>query len=176
MPRRLVTEVMVLNSLQELTTYLEAEIKTCTTMKEKYSEQLGGFLREAEEKYGDEDWFKELSLDKIGKTRRRRRGKKGLADWIQFQNIELSSSIQGEAEVMFDIIEALTKRIVELEEVKDSIEELKNIGFGNDVNYICLIKDGLVERIVIKPIEEGRGLQFTYNMGFSGVQVISNRS
>jgi hypothetical protein len=39
-----------------------------------------------------------------------------------------------------------------------------------------LIKDGLVKRIVIKPIEEGRDLQFTYNMGFSGVQVISNRS
>lgn len=77
---------------------------------------------------------------------------------------------------MFDTIEALTNRVEGLEEARESIEELKNIGFGNDVNYICLIKDGLVERIVIKPIEGGKDLRFTFNMGFSGVQVISNRS
>ncbi len=176
MPRRLVTEVMVLDSLQELAACINAEIKTCKTMKEEYSEQLGDFLREAKEKHGDEDWFEELSLDKIGKGRRKKRGKKSSDDWIQFQSLELSSSIQGEAEVMFDTIEALTNRVEGLEEARESIEELKNIGFGNDVNYICLIKDGLVERIVIKPIEGGKDLRFTFNMGFSGVQVISNRS
>ena len=79
MKGRLVTEIITIRSLQELQTRLEAENESYLSQKEEISERLGNFLREAEEEHGDEDWFKQLDLEKLGSKK-----KKG-SDWIQFQ-------------------------------------------------------------------------------------------
>ena len=49
------------------------------------------------------------------------------------------------------------------------VEELKNIGLGNEVNYICLIKDGILEKIVIKPIDSDTVEKFSFSKGFSSI-------
>ncbi len=143
MTGRLVTEIIAISSLQELNSQIQAEIDSYLSQKEEYSERLGNFLRETEEKYGDEDWFEQLSLDKLGggkgrqkkNEKKKKKGKKESDDWVPFQGLELSSSIQGEAEVMFEAIAKITERLDELDEAKESIEELRKVGLGNDVRY-----------------------------------------
>ena len=53
--------------------------------------------------------------------------------------------------------------------MKAAIEELKKIGLGNEVNYICLIKDGVLEKIVIKPIDADTKAKFSFNKVFSSM-------
>ena len=63
---RQTTEIVTFHSLQELSLKIEADIYSFLSQKEEYSERLGNFLRDAEDKHGGEDWFKQLSLDKLG--------------------------------------------------------------------------------------------------------------
>ena len=183
MTGRLVTEIITIRSLQELNGQIEAEIDSYLSQKEEYSERLGNFLREAEEKYGDEDWFKQLSLDKLGgggksrqkkNEKKKKKGKKESDDWVSFQGLELSSSTQGEAEVMFEAIAKITERLEELTDAKESIEELRKVGLGNDVRYICYLENGIVRKVVIKPIDEDTAGKFTFNRGFTVIQAIQS--
>ncbi len=180
MTGRLVTEIITIRSLQELNGKIEAEIDSYLSQKEEYSERLGNFLREAEEKYGEEDWFKELSLDKLGgggrsrqkKDKKKKKGKKESDDWVPFQGLELSSSVQGEAEVMFEAIAKITERLEELTDAKESLDELRKAGLGNDVRYICYLENGVVRKVVIKHIDESVAGKFTFNRGFTTIQSV----
>jgi len=177
---RLVTEIITVRSLQELYSQIEAEIDSYLSQKEEYSEGLGNFLREAEEKYGDEDWFKQLSLDKLGgagksrqkKDKKKKKRKKESADWVPFQGLELSSSAQGEAEVMFEVIAKITERLEELTDAKESLDELRKVGLGNDVRYICYLENGVVRKVVIKHIDESVAGKFTFNREFTTIQSV----
>ena len=185
MPARLVTEMMETRSLQEIVTMVEYEISRCLSQKEEYSERLGNFLRESEEKHGEEDWFKRLSLGeklpkgkakakKKGGKKKKKKGKKGGApeEWVSFQSMLLSSSVQGEADLMFEAIEAITVKIEELEEAKVSIEELRNVGLGDEVSYIVLLREGVPRKIVVKPTGAEGVQKFTFNRGFTVVRML----
>lgn len=180
MTSRLVTEIITVRSLQELYSQIEAEIDSYLSQKEEYSEGLGNFLREAEEKYGDEDWFKQLSLDKLGgagksrqkKDKKKKKRKKESADWVPFQGLELSSSAQGEAEVMFEVIAKITERLEELTDAKESLDELRKVGLGNNVRYICYLENGVVRKVVIKHIDESVAGKFTFNREFTTIQSV----
>jgi hypothetical protein len=170
---RLVTEVVTIRSLQDLQTRLEAEKESYLSQKEEISERLGNFLREAEEDHGDEDWFKQLDLEKLGKGggKRNDKKKKG-SDWIQFQGLELCSSLQGEAEVMFEAISKISEKLEALDRAIESLEELLKVGLGNDVKYTCLLEDGVLSKIVIKPVDDDAMSTFTFNKGFTVFQPV----
>lgn len=179
MTKRLATEIITVRSLKALVAQIDEEISSYLSQKEEYSEKLGDFLREAAEKYGEEDWFKELSLDNLPKAKtkpkkgKKKKGKAGEAeDWIQFRSMLLSSSIQGEAEIMFDAIQAITQKLDELAEAKEAVEELRNIGLGNNVEYICFIKDGVASKIVLKSVDEESAKKFAFNRGFTVIRAI----
>jgi hypothetical protein len=167
---RLVTEIFTIHSLQELQTRLEAENESCLSQKEEISERLGNFLRETEEEHGDEDWFKKLDLEKLGskKSDKKRKG----SGWIQFQGIELSSSLQGEAEMMFEAISKISEKVEALGRAIESLEELRKVGLGNDVRYICYLDDGVLGKIVIKPVDDTALAKFTFNRGFTVLQAV----
>ncbi len=170
MKGRLVTEIVTIRSLQELQTRLEAENESYLSQKEEISERLGNFLRETEEEHGDEDWFKQLDLEKLG-SKKSDKKKKG-SDWVQFQGVELSSSLQGEAEVMFEAISKISEKLEELSKGIESLEELRKIGLGNDIRYICYIEEGVLRKIVIKPLDDNALTRFTFNRGFTVFQAI----
>ncbi|RLI10483.1 hypothetical protein DRO42_01145 [Candidatus Bathyarchaeota archaeon] len=185
MTGRLVTEIMDTRSLRELLTVVEKEISHYLSQKKEYSERLGNFLRESEEKYGNEDWFKQLSLGeklpkgkakakkKKGGKKKKKKGKKGTPDeWVPFQSMFLSSSVQGEAELMFEAIEAITTKIEELEEAKRSIEELRNVGLGDEASYIVLLLDGVPRKVFIKPTGAEAIPKFTFSKGFTIVRTL----
>ncbi len=170
MKGRLVTEIVTIRSLQELQTRLESENESYLSQKEEISERLGNFLRETEEEHGDEDWFKQLDLEKLG-SKKSDKKKKG-SDWIQFQGLELSSSLQGEAEVMFEAISKISEKLEALSKGIESLEELRKIGLGNDIRYICYIEEGVLRKIVIKPLDDNALTTFTFNRGFTAFQAV----
>ena len=179
MTGRLVTEIFTVRSLQELLTRLEEEFETYLSQKEEYSERLGNFLREAEAEHGDEDWFKQLDLDKLGKSKggskkndKKKGKKKKGSDWIQFLSIELCTSLQGEAELMFDALSEIAEKLENLGESREAVEELRKAGLGNDVTYICYLENGVLEKIVLKPIDDSALDRFTFNRGFTILQSI----
>jgi len=178
---------METRSLQELATLVEDEISRYLFRKEEHSERLGNFLRESEEKHGGEDWFKRLSLgEKLpkgkakakkkekGGKKKKKKGKKGGVpeEWVPFQSMLLSSSVQGEAELMFDAIEAITAKVEELEEAKASIEELRSVGLGDDVRYLVLLRDGVPKKIVIKPTGAEAVQKFKFSRGFTALRML----
>ena len=167
---RLVTEIVTIRSLQELQTRLEAESESYLSQKEEISERLGNFLREAEEEHGDEDWFKQLDLEKLGSKKNDKKKKR--SDWIQFQGLELSSSLQGEAEMMFEAISKLSEKLEALSNGIESLEELRKVGLGNDIRYICYLEDGVLVKIVIKPMDVDTLTRFTFNRGFTVFQAV----
>ena len=170
MAGNLAGEIVSIRSLQKLLQQIEGDLERYKHQQEEYSERLGNFLREAEERYGDEKWFKELSLENIGKEKKKKKGK---ADsWVIFKSLELSSSVQGEAEIMFETLQTLTKKISELEDAKESVEELRNVGLGDEVVYNCLIRNGVITKVVLKSVDAEEMMKFTYNVGFSKLQAI----
>lgn len=175
MAGKLVAEIITIRSLQSLERQIEADISLYESQKEEYSERLGNFLREAEEMYGVESWFKELSLENIGKPRKGdKKKKKGESSgWVLFKSLELSSNIQGEAEIMFETLQLLTEKLEDLRATRETIEELKNVGLGNEVIYNCFMKDGVLSKIVLKTAEE-KEPKFTFSQGFSKLQVIQS--
>ena len=175
-----ITEIVTFHSLHELSLQIEADIYSFLSQKGEYSERLGNFLRDAEEKHGEEDWFKQLSLDKLGggssrekkrkkKKGSKKKGKKAPDHWILFKGIQLSSRIQGEAEIMFHTIEALSQKLDEMEEAKNAVKELGNIGLGSEVNYICFIQDGVIKKIIIKPVDPEMVEKFSFTKGFTSM-------
>jgi hypothetical protein len=167
---RLVTEIVTIRSLQELQTRLESDSESYLSQKEEISEHLGNFLREAEEEHGDEDWFKQLDLEKLGSKKNDKKKKR--SDWIQFQGLELSSSLQGEAEMMFEAISKLSEKLEALSNGIESLEELRKVGLGNDIRYICYLEDGVLVKIVIKPMDADTLTRFTFNRGFTVFQAV----
>jgi hypothetical protein len=162
---RLVTEIVTIRSLQ---TRLEAENESYLSQKEALSERLGNFLRDTEEEHGDEDWFKQLDLEKLGgkKKDKKRKG----SDWIPFQGLELSSSLQGEAEMMFEALSKISEKLEALSTGVESLQELRKVGLGNDVSYICYLEEGVLRKMVLKPVDDDALARFTFNRGFTVIQ------
>jgi hypothetical protein len=153
----MVTEIRYFHSLKELSENLEEEIGFCKAAAEEYGQRLGSLLREKETTHGDEDWFKELSgLQKApkenkskgkGKGKGKKKGAK--SGWIQFKDLMLSKEEYGEAQILFDAIEALKSRITQLEKVNETIEDLKRLGLGENIVYMTYLHEGIPEKIVL---------------------------
>ena len=62
----------------------------------------------------------------------------------------LSSTEQGQAEVLFEAIEKIADKIQEMEKFKATIQQLERIGLGKNVNYIVYIEDEVPKKIVLR--------------------------
>ena len=143
----LVTEIRSFYSLKELSESLEEEIDSYKAVVEEYSQRLGSFLREMEETHGNEEWFKRISaLQKSSK-----KGKKsGSSSWVAFKDIMLCADKQGEAQMLFEAIEEMNNKVTRLVKIKDTIEDLKKLGLGEDILYLAYVHDEVPERIVLR--------------------------
>lgn len=150
----LVTEIQSFHSLKELDESVDESIDQYRTVVDDYSRWLGSFLRDSEETYGNEEWFKEFArLQKSPKSSRKDKKKRAYtspSEWIAIEGIMLCAQKSGEAEILFDAIEDINKKIGQLENVKDFIESLKRAGLGKDMVYIVYIHNGVPEKIVVR--------------------------
>ena len=147
----LVTEVRSFYSLRELDKSVDESVGQYRTMKDDYSQWLGSFLRDSEEAHRDEEWFKKFArLQKSPKSSRKDKKKSpSLSEWVAVKGIMLCAQKSGEAEILFDAIEDIDKKIGQLENVKNFIETLKRSGLGKETAYIVYIHNGVPEKIVI---------------------------
>ena len=169
----MVTEIRNFHSLKELSESLEEEINYYKNASEEYGQRLGSLLREMKTTHGDEEWFKEVSglqtASKEAKSKSKGKKKKGgKSGWIQFKDIMLSTEEYGEAQILFDAIEAMKNRVNQLEKIRDNIEDLKRLGLGEDVIYFVYLHKGVPEKIVLHK-KDGKefGKKFEFMATFS---------
>ena len=84
-----------------------------------------------------------------GKSKGKGKKKGAKSGWIQFKEVMLSKEEYGEAQILFDAIEALKSRIAQLEKVYETIEDLKRLGLGENIVYITYLREGIPEKIVL---------------------------
>jgi predicted DNA-binding protein len=158
------TEIHTFTTLKDMTEYLTDQSDQYKALFEDYSQWLGTLLRSCEENHKNEDWYqKSASLQKNlrGPTKKaaenKAAGKKGgkrkkdmSSAWIQSGNVLLSSTEQGQAEVLFEAIEKLGEKIQDMEKFKATVQQLERIGLGKNVNYIVYIEDDIPRKIVLR--------------------------
>ncbi len=167
----LVTEIRNFYSLKELSESVEDEINSYKTAVEEYSQRLGFFLRELEATHGDQEWFKEISALQKSSKKEKSKGKKKSSSWTTFKDIMLSADKQGEAEMLFEVIEEMNRKIMKLEKFRDTIEDLKKFGLGKDILYVTYVRDEIPEKLVLrKKGEKEMGEKFEFIAEFSTVK------
>ena len=159
------TEIRTFTTLKEITEYLVDQLGQYKALFEDYSQWLGSLLRNCEETHKNEDWYqKSAAMQKNTRTppkkapdnkageKKNKKGKKNESSiWVPSGNILLSSTEQGQAEVLFNALEKIGAKIQDLEKLKSSIQQLERIGLGKNVNYILYIEDDIPKKIVVHP-------------------------
>jgi len=152
------TEIRSFYSIREINETLEEEIAQYKAVADEYSQWLGSFLRDSKGMKENEEWTKKMSALQKARPKAKTNASKeakakktpNSAEWVQYRDVKLSATEQGEAEVLFDAIEELNKKIEQLEKVKNSLAELEKTGLGKDIIYITYIHDGVPEKIVLR--------------------------
>jgi len=159
------TEIRTFTTLKDLTEFLLDQGAQYKGLFEDYSQWLGSLLRSCEDAHKNEDWYqKSAALQKNlkgqpkkapeQKAAGKKNGGKGKNNessvWIQSGNILLSSTEQGQVEIMFEAIEKINDKVLELEKFKAAVQQLERIGLGKTVNYVVYIEDDIPKKIVIR--------------------------
>jgi hypothetical protein len=158
------TEIRTFYSLREMNEIVSEQIDQYRALAEDYSQWLGSLLRSCEENHGSEDWFqKSTVLQKSVRAQGKRnvearepskgkgKGKKAESScWIQSAGILLCSTEQGEAEILFEAIEEINRKIQGLGKFKGAIQQIERLGLGKNVNYVTYFKDDVPEKIVLR--------------------------
>ena len=159
------TEIRTFTTLKDITEYLLDQAAQYRGLFEDYSQWLGSLLRTCEDAHKNEDWYqKSAALQKNlkGQTKKasepKANGKKsggkgknaGSSCWIQSGNVLLSSTEQGQVEIMFEAIEKINGKIQELDKFKAAVQQLERIGLGKTVNYVIYIEDDIPKKIVLR--------------------------
>jgi hypothetical protein len=156
------TEIHTFTTLKELGDYVAESLDQYRMLYEDYSQWLGSLLRSCEETHKNEEWYQNsAALQKslagakkkaAGKAEKKKgKGKKSeSAVWVQSGDVVLSSTEQGQAEVLFEAIEKINDKIQDMEKFKATVQQLERIGLGKNVNYIVYIEDDIPRKIVVR--------------------------
>lgn len=156
------TEIRTFTTLKDITEYITDQLGQNKALYEDYSQWLGTLLRDCEAIHKNDDWYqKTAAMQKTTKAPPKKapekkpsggKGKKNESSiWIPQGSILLSSTDQGQAEVLFDAIEKIGAKIQDLDKLKASIVQLERIGLGKNVNYILYIEEDIPKKIVVQP-------------------------
>lgn len=154
----LTTEIRSFYSLRDLRYSIEEQISHYKTLADEYSQWLGSFLRDLEPTHGKEEWFKDVSaLQRLQKRPRRREEKKKggkqkatSTEWVPVRGVMLSTSQQGEVEILFDAIEEINRKIEQLSKVNEAVNDLERLALGKEITYVAYVRDGIPEKIVLR--------------------------
>ena len=176
-----VTEIRSFYSIKEINDVLEESIEQYKSVAEEYSQWLGSFLRDSEATQENEEWIKQMTALKkakpkgkpntAGKKKSKSKKTQSSTEWVQFKELMLSASELGEAEILFEAIEDINRKIEQLKRMKESIAELEKSRLGKDITYITFIRDGVPEKIVLRHRKDQEfGKKFQYLADFSVLQ------
>ena len=178
-----VTEIRSFYSIKEINDVLEESIEQHKSVAEEYSQWLGSFLRDSDAMQENMEWAKQMTALRktkptgkpktAGKKKGKHKKAQSSTDWVQFKELMLSASELGEAEILFEAIEDINRKIEQLKRMKESIMELAKSRLGKDITYITFIRDGVPEKIVLRHRKDQEfGKKFQYLADFSVLQRI----
>jgi hypothetical protein len=158
------TEIRTFSTLKDLGDYIVDHLDQYKMLHEDYSEWLGTLLRSCEDAHKNEEWYKNSeALQKSlagakGKTSGNSSNKKGAAKgkknessaWIQSGDVMISSTEQGQAEVLFEAIEKIGEKIQEMDKFKATVQQLERLGLGKKTDYIVYIENDIPRKIVVR--------------------------
>jgi len=156
------TEIRTFVTLKEMNEYLTDQLDQYRLLYEDYSQWLGSLLRSCEETHKNEEWYqnsaalqkslagaKKKASGKAGK--KKGKGKKSKSSiWVQSGDVMLSSTEQGQAEVLFEAIEKIGDKIQDMEKFKATVLQLERLGLGKKTDYIVYIEDDIPRKIVVR--------------------------
>jgi predicted DNA-binding protein len=179
------TEIRTFTSLKDLGDYLADHLDQYKMLYEDYSEWLGSLLRSCEETHKNEDWYKnsaalqkslggaKKAAGKTNKKKKKGKGKKGASPvWVQSGDVLLSSTEQGQAEVLFEAIEKIGDKIQDIEKFKATVQQLERLGLGKKTDYIVYIEDDIPLKIVVRSktcLPEEEAFKFSTELSVSAV-------
>lgn len=158
------TEIRTFTMLKEMNDYLTDQLDQYRALYEDYSQWLGALLRSCEETHKNEDWYQKIAAlqknlrgppkktaEKKAAGKKGGKGKKTESSvWFQSGNMLLSSTEQGQAEVLFEAIEKIGGKIQDIEKFRATVQQLERIGLGKNINYIVYIEDDIPRKIVLR--------------------------
>jgi hypothetical protein len=159
------TEIRTFMSLKETSDFLQEQASQYRALFEDYSQWLGSLLRTAETEHKNEEWYQKSSalLRNLKSAQKKppetnAKGKKGggkgknvdSSCWVQSGNVLLSSTEHGQVEILFEAIEKINSKIVELEKFKTTVQQLERIGLGKGVDYVVYLEDDIPKKIVLR--------------------------
>lgn len=159
------TEIRTFTTLKEITEYIIEQTAQYKALFEDYSQWLGSLLRSCEEANKDKDWYqKSAALQKSlrgqpkktpeAKAAGKKKGGKGKNTesecWIQSGSLMLSSTEQGQVEILFEAIEKISGKIQDIEKFKGSVQQLERIGLGKNVNYVIYFEEDVPKKMVLR--------------------------
>jgi hypothetical protein len=157
------TEIRTFTSLKELNEFLVDEIGQQKSLFEDYSQWLGSLLRTCESEHKNDDWYqKSAALQKTLKGTAKKApepkgnakkggGKNGDSScWIQSGSVMLSSTEQGQVEILFEAIEKINSKVQDLDKFKAAVQQLERLGLGKSVSYVVYIEDEIPKKIVLR--------------------------
>jgi hypothetical protein len=159
------TEIRTFTTLKETNEYILFQASEYRALFEDYSQWLGSLLRSVEAEHKNDEWYqKSAALQKNLKGQPKKApepksaAKKGNGKgknlesscWVQSGTIMLSSTEQGQVEILFEAIEKINAKILELEKFKVTLQQLERIGLGKNVNYIVYLEDDIPKKIVLR--------------------------
>jgi predicted DNA-binding protein len=157
------TEIRTFTALKELGDYIADHLDQYRMLYEDYSQWLGSLLRSCEETQKNEEWYKNsAALQKSlagakkaasakNQKKKKGKGKKNQSSiWVQSGDVMLSSTEQGQAEVLFEAIEKIGDKIQDMEKFKATVQQLERIGLGQKTDYVVYIEDDIPSKIVVR--------------------------
>jgi len=182
------TEIRTFYSMKEMSDSLMDQINQYKALSEDYSEWLGSLLRSCEETRKNEGWVQKSAamqknmrgppkkIAEAGRSAKKKgegKSKKNESScWVQSGDLLLCSTEQGEAEILFEAIEEINKKIQGLEKFKTTLQQLERIGLGKNVDYIVYIKDDVPEKLVLRTRDSsqaGQNYKFETDLTVIGI-------
>jgi hypothetical protein len=171
------TELRTFATLKELGDYVAEHLDQYKMLYEDYSQWLGSLLRSCEEAHKDEEWYKNSAalqktlagakakaVGSAGKKKGTGKGKKSVSQvWVQSGDVMLSSTAQGQTEVLFEAIEKIGDKIQDMEKFKATVQQLERLGLGKKTDYIVYIEEDIPRKIVVRAksdLPEGEAFKF----------------
>ncbi len=160
------TEIRTFTSLKETNEYLLDQASQYRSLFDDYSQWLGSLLRTTEAEHKNDEWYqKSAAMQKNlkGPTKKapepkaagKKSDKKGKdtesSCWVPSGSVMLSSTEQGQVEILFEAIEKISTKIAEMEKFKATVQQLERIGLGKNVSYVVYLEDDIPKKIVLKP-------------------------